>query len=221
MAGWLGRLWYDWNYSLAAAGLVAGFSFRWEGARHVPATGPALLLANHQSFLDPMLVGIAASTRRLRFLARKSLFRGRLFGALISSLGAVPVDQDGVATEGLKAVLALLDRGEAVLIFPEGNRTEDGLMQPFQAGVTLLLRRSPVPVVPVGVAGAYQALPKTASVPRLCPLFLPSTGAGVGVSIGAPLPPKSYAGLGRAEVLRLLQEAVSACQRRAEALRRK
>src|SRR5205085_9333441 len=125
------------------------FSFRWEGGRRVPKQGPVLLVANHQSFLDPVAVGIAAR-RHLCYLARKTLFTNPTFGAFLRSVNVVPVDQEGVAKDGLRTVLDLLRADQAVLVFPEGERTLNGRMSPLRPGVHLLIKRSQVPIIPVG-----------------------------------------------------------------------
>src|SRR4051812_43478804 len=85
--------WYEFCKGLAYSAFALGFSLRTEGGRNIPRKGPALLIANHQSFLDPALVGVA-SPRHLRYLARKTLFRHPAFTWLIRSLHAVPVDQE-------------------------------------------------------------------------------------------------------------------------------
>ncbi|HZU34410.1 MAG TPA: lysophospholipid acyltransferase family protein, partial [Gemmataceae bacterium] len=95
-SSWTERLhagWYELAYVVCWAGFKLGFSLRTEGQQHVPLHGPALLVANHQSFLDPPLVGVAAQ-RQLCYLARKSLFRHRAFAWLIRSFNAVPIDQE-------------------------------------------------------------------------------------------------------------------------------
>jgi 1-acyl-sn-glycerol-3-phosphate acyltransferase len=103
---------YEASYFTAAAGMTLGWSLRTEGRQHVPRTGPALLIANHQSYLDPILVGL--STRRhLCYLARKSLFNNPLFAWLIRMHNAVPIDQDGIGKEGIRAILEQLQRGQA------------------------------------------------------------------------------------------------------------
>src|SRR5215468_8422770 len=94
----LSYAWYEATYWLSALVMTTGFSLRTVGRRNVPRRGPALLLANHQSFLDPVLAGLAAR-RHLCFLARKTLFRNRAFGGIIRSLHAVPIDQEGVGKE--------------------------------------------------------------------------------------------------------------------------
>src|SRR5262245_13789291 len=87
------------SYAATAGALTLAFSVRTAGMHHMPQKGPTLLAANHQSFLDPPLVGMAAR-RELVYLARKSLFRNRFFAGLISTYGAVPIDQDGIGKEG-------------------------------------------------------------------------------------------------------------------------
>jgi 1-acyl-sn-glycerol-3-phosphate acyltransferase len=220
MPDWLSSLWYEVNYYTVWTGFTLGFSLRTEGSRHVPRRGPLLLVANHESFLDPLAVGLAVR-RRIRYLARKTLFKPKLFGDYLCSVGCVPVDQEGIAKEGIKTCLGLLQAGQAILVFPEGERTASGRMLPFKPGILLLMKKAPVPIVPIGIAGAYEAYPRTRLVPRLSPLFWPATGAAVAASIGRPLPPEHFAGMGREEVLKALAHAVEAEVKRAERLRRK
>jgi len=186
----------------------------------VPARGPALLIANHQSFFDPVAVGLAAR-RHLKFLARDSLFHNPLFGRLIRSAGAVPVDQCGVAKEGLKIVIDLLQAGKAVLVFPEGNRTADGAMQELKPGILLLIKRTLAPIVPVGIAGAFDLFPRHQTLPSLSPFFLPAPRGGVAVSVGPPLEPRRYTELPREQAMAELSDQLHARQQRAEQLRRK
>jgi 1-acyl-sn-glycerol-3-phosphate acyltransferase len=220
MPDWLSRLWYGSNKCWVMAAFSLGFSARFEGGRNVPRQGPALLIANHQSFLDPLAIGLCAP-RQLCFLARKTLFTNPQFGGYLRSVGCVAVDQEGFAREGLKTTLALLKEGKAVLVFPEGERTPTGKMLPFKPGVHLLMKRSAVPVVPVGIAGAFDAYPRMNLLPRLSPLFLPATHATVAVSIGCPLNPHRYVDWSREQVLDELFQKVREQQLRAERLRRK
>ena len=132
----------------------------------VPATGPVLLVSNHVSVLDPPLVG-ASAPRPLHFMAKEELFRIPLLGSLIRALNARPVRRDGSDTRALKAALALLQEGRALLVFPEGTRGVEG--QPLRegkAGVGMLAVLSGAPVVPVYVSGSGAALPRGASLPR-------------------------------------------------------
>jgi 1-acyl-sn-glycerol-3-phosphate acyltransferase len=126
--------------------------------------GPALIVCNHVSFIDPPMVGISYQ-REIWFLARKSLFRG--FGAwLYPRLNVIPVDQDQPDMTGLKNIIRLLQRGERVLLFPEGSRSWDGTLQKGEPGVGLVIARTGVPVQPVRIFGAYEAMPRGATLPR-------------------------------------------------------
>ncbi len=133
----------------------------------------------------------------------------------------MPVDQEGIAKEGLKAILERLKAGEAVLVFPEGNRTPNGEVQPLKAGILLLLKRLDAPIVPVGIAGAFDALPRWRNWPKLSPLFLPPTGAAIAVAIGKPIPARHYRDMPREQVLAELHAELQRVKERAERLRRK
>jgi 1-acyl-sn-glycerol-3-phosphate acyltransferase len=140
------------------------FGVRTEGSRHVPATGPVVLLSNHQSHLDPPLIG-CFTHRPLAIMARDTLFRGVL-GALIRSYDAIPIDREGSGLAGIRATLKRLKQGSAVLMFPEGTRSADGKLQPLKPGFCSLVRRGGVTIVPMAIAGAYEAWPRTARWPR-------------------------------------------------------
>ena len=213
------RFLYDFTRCHIMAGLTLGFSYRFEGGRHIPATGPALLIANHESFLDPVAIGLT-TRRRLHYLARKTLFKG-MFGSFLRRVNSVPVDQDGVAKEGLKTIIRLLGEGKAVLVFPEGERTWDGEMQELKPGIQLIIRRTLAPIVPVGIAGAFDAYPRTIKMPRFAPLFMPASRGTFAASVGAPLDAKRYVEMPREQMLKELQAAIQTMKDRAEKLRRK
>jgi 1-acyl-sn-glycerol-3-phosphate acyltransferase len=215
----LSYLWYETIFWVSGPAMTLAFSLRTEGMRHVPPTGPALLIANHQSFLDPDLVGIAAR-RHLCFLARKTLFRNKVFAWLIRSLRAVPIDQKGIGIDGIRDILEQLNAGRAVLVFPEGERTHDGQMQPLRPGVSLLIKKARAPVVPVGIAGAYDAWPRWRPFPLPGPLFLPGQNRTIAVSIGRPLDGQQLAELPRQTVLTDLFDELKRAHERAERLRK-
>jgi 1-acyl-sn-glycerol-3-phosphate acyltransferase len=220
MESWRDWLWHRFNFCVYFPALTLASSFRSEGSENVPSTGPVLLLANHESFLDPPLIGVAVR-RSIHYLARKTLFHPPAFAAYLRSMGTVPVDQEGVAKEGLKTSIDLLRAGKRLLIFPEGERTPTGQMQPFKPGIQLVLRKAPVPIVPVGVAGAYEAYPRHARLPRFSPLFWPANGASLAVSIGKPILPERYQAIGRDGLLGFLFDTILAQVRRAEKMVRK
>jgi 1-acyl-sn-glycerol-3-phosphate acyltransferase len=213
-------LWYDGLFWLSFTGVTFGFSLRTQGYQHVPAEGAALLIANHQSFMDPVLVGLAAR-RHLHYLARKTLFRHWGLAWLMRSLNGVPVDQEGFAREGLKTMLEQLHAGHAVVVFPEGERTADGSMKPFRPGIHLLIKRLAMPIVPVGIAGAFNAWPRQRAFPLPAPLFWPAWQGTIAVSIGRPIESTSLKDKPRTQALEELFLAVQKHQERAEHLRRK
>jgi 1-acyl-sn-glycerol-3-phosphate acyltransferase len=139
------------------------FRFEYSGGEHVPATGPLLVVSNHQSHLDPVLLGIA-SPRQVGALARASLFVWP-FSWLIRSFGAVPVER-GSATAGIRAILGMLKAGEPMIVFPEGTRTRDGKLQPLQNGFCAIARRSGAAIAPVTIDGAFAAFPRGKVLPR-------------------------------------------------------
>jgi 1-acyl-sn-glycerol-3-phosphate acyltransferase len=220
MHEWLANVWYDSVYLTTFLVGTLGLSLRTEGAANIPRTGPVLLLANHQSLLDPVLVGLAAR-RHLHYLARDTLYKNPLVAALIRSLNAVPIHREGAGKEGLQIILRLLQEGHAVVVFPEGTRTRDGNMSPFKPGFALLVSRAKPTIIPVGIAGAFHAWPHGRPLPKLAPLFLPPSRATLAVSVGAPLSGQHYAAQPRQQMLQELFDKVQAQARRAEQLRRK
>ncbi|HEX4645207.1 MAG TPA: lysophospholipid acyltransferase family protein [Verrucomicrobiae bacterium] len=141
--------------------------FRWRvyNPEWVPLTGPVILAANHASFLDPPLVG-SGLKRDINYLARKSLFRYPVLGAILRTVNAVPVDRDGGGAAGLKAIMDRLHNGGAIILFPEGTRTRDGKLQPARSGIGLTVIKSEAPVVPVRVFGTYEAWGRRVKFPK-------------------------------------------------------
>lgn len=196
-----------------------GWSVRAAGRANLPASGPVLLVANHQSTFDPVVVGLGAN-RPLTYLARKSLWDNRALGRLIDFWGAVPIDR-GFGKEGLQTVLNELAKGRVVLMFPEGQRSRDGRLQPIKPGVSLLVKRVTCPIVPVGVAGAYQAWPPHRTWPLTEPLFRASTGRGIGVSFGRAIDPARYRGVDRDAMLADLENEIRRAYFSADEIRRR
>jgi 1-acyl-sn-glycerol-3-phosphate acyltransferase len=135
------------------------FRFHCQGRHHIPRRGGALVCANHQSMLDPPIVGMAAS-RHLAYVARKTLFKQRFFGWFLRKVDGIPLDRSGLGIEGIKATLKSLKAGGVVVIFPEGTRSKTGELQQLKGGFIALARRAKVPLVPCGFVGAYDCLPR-------------------------------------------------------------
>ncbi|HRP62645.1 MAG TPA: lysophospholipid acyltransferase family protein [Phycisphaerales bacterium] len=143
------------------------YGIKCRGKENVPQTGAHIYVANHQSHYDPPIVGVLVRDRPFSSLARASLFHNPVFGWLIRSLGAVPIEQGRGDAGAIRTAIQELEAGRCVLIFPEGSRSPDGLIHPFQRGVLLLLKKAQVPVVPVAIEGAFDVWPAHQKKPRL------------------------------------------------------
>lgn len=177
--------------------------YRYEiyGRKNFPQVGAALICSNHQSHLDPMLVG-STSTRRMNFLAKRELFAVPFLGSLIHFLDAIPIDREGTASlGGIKESMIRLRRGELVLMFPEGTRTTDGELRPILPGFCAMARRTRVPLIPVGVDGAFRAWPKGRKFPKI--------GPKVRIVIGPPITPEEYSHLSDDQLVELLHSKMS------------
>lgn len=141
------------------------FRERFEGREHLPAAGGAVVLSNHQSFLDIPLVSHAIS-RHVSFVARDSLAESKPLAWLMRECGAVLIKRGAPDRAALREMVAHLERGDLLVIFPEGTRTLDGRVQEFRAGALLAARVAKVPIIPCGIRGAFEALPRHAKFPR-------------------------------------------------------
>jgi 1-acyl-sn-glycerol-3-phosphate acyltransferase len=169
--------WYWFVRNLVRYGFfVPSGGFRVSGLENVPRDGPLIVAPNHVSTLDPPVIACSIN-RRISFMAKEELFRSRLFGGLIRSLGSFPVRRGEADTEAIKLAIRLLGEGHAVLIFPEGTRGDGSTMLPVNRGVAMLAKRSGAPVLPVGIAGTHRKMPKGRGFPRF---------VGVRVRFGEP-----------------------------------
>ena len=160
---WFG---YTWFRALARA----CFGYEVVGREKLIEEGGALIVSNHVSFLDPPLVG-TAHQQHTYYLARKTLFQG--FGAwLYPRWNAIPIDQENSDMTSLKNIIKLLKSGERVVMFPEGERSWNGELSKGQAGVGLIVTKAKVPVLPVRIFGAYEAMPRGAKGVKSMPVTL-------------------------------------------------
>jgi 1-acyl-sn-glycerol-3-phosphate acyltransferase len=135
------------------------------------------VVANHQSFLDPLLIGVGLD-RPVSFLGRNSLFRVPVIGWILRNTYVMPINRESAGTESIREGVRRMDHGFLVGIFPEGTRTRDGSLGIMKPGFISMVRRSSVPVVPVGITGARNVMPRGAVIPR---------SHSIRVVFGAPL----------------------------------
>jgi 1-acyl-sn-glycerol-3-phosphate acyltransferase len=161
------------------------FRLRVIGRENVPCTGGALVASNHQSYLDPMLMG-ASVQRPLYIMARKSLFQQFfLFTWLIRNSNAFPVERDRGDIGAVRETMRHLREGRLVLTFPESTRTYTGRIGELKRGLFVISGRANVPVVPAVIDGAFESWPRTRLLPRPAKLT---------VAFGKPLLPSDFGG---------------------------
>ncbi len=158
-----------WLYGVSRI-LVPPFRLLWRmrtfGASHVPARGPLILAANHTSFLDPWFIGATFPRSPIRFLINEPWYsRWRLGRILFRQLAVVPV-KDGDPDSTIARVVEALHRGDVVGIFPEGGISHDGRPRRPRSGIAYIAARSGAPVIPCGLRGAFEALPRDRRIPR-------------------------------------------------------
>ena len=166
------RHWHVYRLIRFHSWLVASalFDIRVWGRENVPRRGPVIVAANHESFLDPWMIGFLMP-RTVTFLARGDLFNFPGLSTLLHSLNVEPLDSGGARSRrALTAGLQVLKAEETLSIFPEGTRSPDGTIQPFTSGVSLLAARSGAAVVPAAIRGAYEAWPRSRRLPCLHPI---------------------------------------------------
>ncbi len=128
------------------------------GRDNIPPTGGVMIAGNHVSYLDPPLVG-SGCVRMIYFMAESGLFKNPIFGKMMYSWGAFPVNRGGVDRQAMKKAEELLKEGKAVSMFLEGTRSRTGILQPPQDGVAMLAVRANVPIVPVACIGTDIVMP--------------------------------------------------------------
>ena len=164
---------------------------RAEGLENLPAQGPCILVANHQSYIDGLFVSMFLTNAFLRrtyyYAKRKHVING-LFEWLARNSNVIIVEVGRDVQLSLQMMAQALREGGSLLIFPEGTRTEDGHLGDFKGTFAALATEFNVPVIPIAISGAFQALPRGR---RAC------KKAGPGPAVNVSLPPglsRCYAG---------------------------
>lgn len=137
------------------------------GSERVPATGPCVLAPSHRSILDALFAPLA-TRRRVRSMAKRELWSVPGLGALVEALGGFPVERSAAADRSaLRTAVEVLEAGEPLVIFPEGTRRTGRRIEDLHDGAAYVAARLQVPVVPIGIAGSEEILPKGSRFPRL------------------------------------------------------
>ncbi len=195
-------IWYQLvKYLIGTLGLVI-FGWRATGQRNMPRSGGVLLVSNHLSFLDVFFIGVPLG-RPLNFVARSTLFVP-ILGFLMRSVGSFPIQREGIGASGVKETLRRLRAGGIVTLFPEGTRSVDGQLAPLKPGIAVLVTRTGVPVVPVGLAGTFEIWPRSRRVPIPHPIR---------IHYGPPIFPEDMAGMESEAITAMIRDRLEECRR--------
>lgn len=185
--------------------------YRVRGLERLPPGG-ALFLINHQSFLDPLFAA-AGLHRPVSYLARDNLFRVPVIGAILRVTYVMPIRREAAGTESMRLSIERCRQGYYVGLFPEGTRTRDGSIGEFKPGFLAIARRAGVPIVPIGISGAFEAYPRG--------VVFPYPGR-IRVVYGEPISVETIESYGRDrqdELVTLIRDRIVACHAEAEAWR--
>jgi 1-acyl-sn-glycerol-3-phosphate acyltransferase len=177
--------WWFFNICFRILFAVMG-GFRVRGTRNVPKRGAVIVAPNHLSFADPPAVGVAIG-RPAWYMATDELFSMPILGKLARFMHGFPVRQDSPDRKAIRFTQQLLEKDEAVVIFPEGHVSKSGEFQEVQAGVILIAMRTGAPVLPVGIVGSGRFMPPHQWKIHRAP-------GGIRIAIGHPIPVEELTG---------------------------
>ena len=174
------RTLYKIGWSLVVVPLMLWTRTTVSGREHLPTDGPFILCPNHRSYLDTPYAGVVPGWRRMRYMGKHTMFKVAWLRPLFYALGAFPVTRGTADREALKRAIEILDAGEPLVLFPEGERKSGPTVQPLFEGAIFVAVKADVPIVPVGIAGSERVMPKGKNFiyPRK-----------VHIEIGPPIPP--------------------------------
>jgi 1-acyl-sn-glycerol-3-phosphate acyltransferase len=132
-----------------------------EGREHIPAEGAFVLAPVHRSILDTP-ISSAVTRRRLRYMGADKYWKNKYFGRLLTAFGGFPVSRGTADKEALSRCIEVLQGGEPLVLFPEGERKSGREIQPLFDGATYIAMKAGVPIVPIGIGGSERAMPKGA-----------------------------------------------------------
>jgi 1-acyl-sn-glycerol-3-phosphate acyltransferase len=196
---WILFWWGVWPFVVSVP-LFLLYRVRRHNFDRIPRTGPVLYLCNHQSFLDLMLVGIMIRDRPFTPMGRSTLWNTSFMRWVMNGFRSIAVERSGSNLAAIKAGVRELEAGRCILIFPEGGRSRDGALRPFERGVMLLIKRADAMVVPMALEGAYDSWPPGRALPRL-------TGVVQAIA-GHPISTRQLAAMDDGHALEFLRRTV-------------
>ena len=131
------------------------------GGENIPTDGAFVLAPTHRSYIDTPIAGVLYK-RRMRFMGKGEMWHSKWFGWIISALGAFPVRRGQADREALTRCIEVLESGEPLVLFPEGERKDGPVVQPLFDGAAYVAARGKVPIIPVGIGGSAQVMPRHA-----------------------------------------------------------
>jgi 1-acyl-sn-glycerol-3-phosphate acyltransferase len=158
-----------------------------DGAERVPATGPVIIAPVHRSFID-FFVASEVTSRKLHYMAKDSLWKNHWLARILPAVGAFPVHRESADREALRRAQQVLEAGEVLILFPEGERRSGPVVEDLHEGVAFLAARTGATVIPVGIGGSASVMPKGKRIPRLRHIHL---------VVGDPISPPPRTGGGR------------------------
>jgi 1-acyl-sn-glycerol-3-phosphate acyltransferase len=179
-----------WVFKAILKPLLLGlYRIKAEGLENVPKDGPAIIAANHLSFLDSFFIPLVVQRRKVTYLAKADYFKSWKTAWFFNMVGQIPVERDDKAKSqaALETGLMVLKDGNLLGIYPEGTRSPDGSLYRGRTGVARLALAANVPIIPCGLIGSDDVMPKAAKFPRLRP------GIRVRVRFGKPIDVSRFA----------------------------
>ena len=177
--GWGSRAFYMFGWFLVVPLFRLYTRMTINGREHIPETGPFVLAPVHRSYVDTPIAG-SLTRRRLRFMGKQEMWKNRQAGWVFSALGGFPINRGTADREAMRRAIAVLEAGEGLVLFPEGERKDGPTVQPLFDGAVYIAVKAGVPIVPVGIGGSAKVMPRRAK-------FLHP--AKVHVEIGPAIPP--------------------------------
>ena len=141
--------WYGTARALATVALHTVLPVRYHHAERLTGEPPMIVIGNHQSWLDPVVIGFAIKKRQVTFMGKKELAANGLIRGILKEAGVILVDRHNTDMEAMRACMKALRGGEILGIFPEGTRHHEGVMREMETGVAMIALRSGAPVIPV------------------------------------------------------------------------